>query len=310
MRTIRLNNYEIFKDQLKVECDKQELTCLAAAEKVYQISHQTLGYLDSICYSIIDFLARFSKWFKLRQFLIVGGMATTIINDQKMFLEKRQEIESLVKKNFDVVATNVDHLDEAEVVCLGENHISVKNRIDNAHLIDRLCERDDLILTETEESDPIRHSQAKYVRSPLKIKGWDQLGPSTKKGLDDACIAAILTAFAGISAALNATFFEYALTIAAMKKGYDALQNIVDDLPARNRSLCRKIDSLSKDGRRLYAIAGFSHLQPVEKEGFFRRLFCKGLFPFADQNPQDVAYRETLASLQKRKFAILVPKDF
>jgi hypothetical protein len=156
----------------------ESISCWASAKRIEKISGKSFGYIDKFYYLVIDFLACCLGWAKQKQIAEVRGHEAAIA--------KRVEIDEMICKNFTVLETNVAHISDAEVICLGENHTIGEHRITNTRLIDALCdEPKDLILQEYDESSPpnslIDYQLTGLKHTKLKIKGWDKRCPELEK---------------------------------------------------------------------------------------------------------------------------------
>ncbi len=108
---------------------------------------------------------------------------TTSIESNSLQIQ-REKINQLVKENYRVVISNVDQLDEAQIICLGESHNNEIHKEINAQIVDTLYEDESILLVEetsqenNEQSkilyeNEILPEQAKYVKKAIKIQGWD-----------------------------------------------------------------------------------------------------------------------------------------
>ncbi len=156
----------------------ESISCWASAKRMEKISGKSFRYIDKFYYLVIDFLACCLEWAKQKQIAEVSG--------HKAAIAKRVEIDEMIRKNFTVLETNVAHISDAEVICLGENHTIGEHSINNTRLIDALCdEPKDLILQEYDESSPpnslIDYQLTGLKHTKLKIKGWDKRCPQLEK---------------------------------------------------------------------------------------------------------------------------------
>ncbi|MBX7066329.1 MAG: hypothetical protein K1X28_03780 [Parachlamydiales bacterium] len=244
--------------------------------------------------------------------------ATSEPDVQEISTTQSEKVEEFVKKHFDIIATNVARLEDAQVICLGETHIKSDHRKHNGALIDMLSKKNDLVLVESHLPEPYDDEQVMYVQTPLEVEGWDFRPETTDDGVNKlfSGIGLEICAEAALILGIIGLFFwaplisyilipiGLVLMIAALMLATKGVQQIINDIPLRNQSLCKTIDEKASVERRVFAIAGSNHLRPVKdsKFNFIQKAIC-------DFRPQDQAYEETLASLQKHKFAILVPKD-
>lgn len=291
MKMIDVNKYYYDPEKQIVLCEETPLDCVATAHKVQA---RSVGIFEWTYFYIVDFLAKYFDSFKQRQFIEVKGLASEIVGHQKAFLKKRAEILELVQKKYRV-DSNVEHLDEAEVICFGETHTNDRHRAVNAALIDTLCEEDDRILTEHDE-DGRRTDQAKYVKHPLKVVGWDLNTDGAIRQLAEASQIQIRS----LDEALRVILFGQFPRRHEIKV-QKAVQRVFNELPARNGNMCKKIGEHSLKGRRLYVIAGSDHLRPTI---YSNTRYSRWL----DRRPQDQAFQQTRNYLKTKKFAILTPR--
>ncbi len=98
--------------------------------------------------------------------------------------EQRNKISQYIQDNYEVVISNVKHLDQAQVICLGEKHFADIHRRINAQIVDQLYFDKTVLLVEkssqtTNENSVILNFgkefdvQAKYVTQSIAIQGWD-----------------------------------------------------------------------------------------------------------------------------------------
>jgi hypothetical protein len=125
--------------------------------------------------------------------------------------------------NFDVIAANVSHLEDAEVICIGETHTNQQHRRNLAALVDSLATKGDLLLLEYDQRKAFRTKQAEFIQTPLLTLGWDQTS----------------------------------------EKPLHSLQEIYDDLPRRNAYMTERIAPYALPGRRIFVIAGKDHFLPA-----------------------------------------------
>lgn len=274
------------------------LNCVEAAKKVQKTLNRAIDPYQWRYFHCVDLLAHLGCCFKQRQFSIVRELTSEMIFKQKPLVPERERIRQLVSKNFKVVDTNVEHLDQAEVICLGEQHSEENHKIHNAEIIDILSKKSDLILFEGNNNNPLMFKdlgkiQTEFVQYPLEIKGWDKrigverikndLFLNIRYGSNLFCrILRNTCTFFGLGNRLN-----------------NALQRRLDEVPERNLLMCEAIQANWQEGRKIYVIAGCGHL--CSSEG-------SPLEGLVDLNPQNRAYENTLSYLRTKKFAILIPK--
>lgn len=270
------------------------MDCLGAVSKAQVVSRRTFGLFQWCYFLALDLLAYVLKTFKARQFSEIRELSEEMIEAQEIYIERKDKIEQFAKENFKMIS-NVDHLDEAEVICFGETHWNNRHMRNHALLIDALCEQDDLILLEYDEKYGKREPDAaSYVQQSLTKMGWDKRDPSAdatdKIGLRLNQELSLPTLIRRI---LDRVFPRLAKL---EEKERDYLQKVFDELPERNRRLCKTIEENQKKDRRIYAIVGSSHLRPSKEKK------NDGI----NREPQTQAFNETLAYLQTKKYAILI----
>jgi hypothetical protein len=292
VRPIDLSNYRIDSAQSVVFCGDRPLDCVETARKATAVSRRTFRIFEWVYFYAVDLLAHLFATFKKRQFTEIRALAGNLIADQKKFLKLRTKVSEFVKNHFKVISKNIEHLDEAEVICLGETHGTYRHMSNNGKLIDILSEPDsDLVLVEHDENLPtFRSDQAKYVKRPLPIKGWDKLDEETLQEISSKLDLDPMS--------LISMIFFGRLPIQKLEEIQWANQKIIDDLPARNQHMCQTIEENRGKGRRIYVIAGSGHLS-LPKGKMYRGL---------DVKPQEEAFQETLTYLKTTKHAILIPK--
>lgn len=289
MKLVAINNYQIDAKNFNVLCDEKVVGCVETAAKITEVSKKTFGCFTWLKFYAIDFLANFFQYFKERQFSIASAHSQKIVTGQKLYLKTAEKVDRFIRDHFEIVSKNVDHVLEAEIICLGETHETLSHMLRNGQLIDAIGESDDLILVEHDDSQNCRSDQARYVQKPIEIRGWDKRDPELMDELQALyevnpidIIGQILFGDAPIDRSEES----------------DALfQRIIDGLPERNRHMCKTIDANFYPGRRIFVIAGQGHFRPpatMHKDGI-------------NLQSQQKAYDETLAYLKGKKYAILVP---
>lgn len=176
-----------------------------------------------------------------------------------------------IEDQFVVQETNVENLEEAQVVCLGENHHSIAHRLNNSKLINQIACENDILLTEYDERRGTSDAkyQVPYLSKRLSVHGWD-----TRSDLLDS----LATRQDDLTDAETSLLEQIAF----------------QTLPQRNQSLCNAVEKYAQTGRRVFVTAGFLHFCPSS----------------GGSNPlQDQAYEETVSYLKTKKFAILNPKN-
>lgn len=291
MKPLEICNYRVNAQDAVVLCNDRPMDCVDTARKAQIVSKRTFGLFTWIYFYAVDILAHLFSTFKKRQFSETSSLARQVIDDQNKFVKQRNKVAEYVKNNFKVVSQNVKHLDEAEVICFGETHGTYRHMSNNAKVIDALSEPDsDLILVEHDEHLKFRSDQAKYVKKPLPVKGWDKL--------DEATINEISSKLKLDPMSIISMIFFGRLPEEKVEEMQWANQKIIDDLPERNQHMCKTIEENGVKDRRIYVIAGSGHLSSPKGKMY------EGL----NKDPQEVAFRETLAYLKGKKYAILIPK--
>jgi hypothetical protein len=281
VKSIKISDYNFDYDAYEVLCDQQPLNCLKAAFKVQEVCQTVFSFLDWIYYFCLDVLAYFLRSFKERQFFELSPMVEKIQDAQEKILVQYQKVESFVKNKFKVLAKNVEYLVQAEVICLGESHGNQEHMQNNALLIDVLSEKDtDLILVEHDEEGAFRSDQAKYVRSPVPVQGWDKIDQTTLQKMISI-----------LKLPKSSPQRE--------KKLSWVTQKILDDLPGRNRYMTQTIESYLSENKRIYVIAGRGHFSLLKGERIAGYNY----------QPLEICVQETLDYLKTKKFAILVPNQ-
>lgn len=258
---------------------------------------------------------------------------------------QRQKINQFIKDNHRVWISNVDNLDEAQIICMGETHGNEIHRKINAEIIDSLFVVNSILLVEKASSEPqdvssllSANEQAKYVKKPIKIQGWDIeeddnrtkeltyfvesqmiyekpqvvhfVNPSKMIALGDNLENNQLSTSSKVMGlfAFFCTTFCIALFIKSctpcIKKYYErqvrqGVQKIIHDVPVRNQKMCESIEDALKIYEKIFVIGGGNHFDFVEDgEG------VEGL----DYTPSNKAVENTIKFLATKKFAILIPK--
>jgi hypothetical protein len=291
VKPIALYNYKVDTQKEVVFCDEKPLDCVDTARKAQVVSKRTFSLFTWIYFYAVDLLVHLFTSFQKKQFTVTSGLVGNLIKEQDVVLKQRKKVDEFVKKHFKVISQNVKNLDEAEVLCLGETHGTYRHMSNNAKLIDALSDEKDLILVEHDEKLSFRSDQAKYVKRPIPIKGWDKIDQvglneiSRKLRIDD------------MSSLISMIFFGR-LPREKLEDMQWANQKIIDELPERNQHMCQTIEKNRAKERRTYTIAGSGHLSSPEGK----------MYDGLNKKPQEVAFQETLAYLKTKKHAILVPK--
>lgn len=264
------------------------LNCVEAAKK----TQKTLNQLQWGYFHCIDLLAYLGCCFKQKQFSIVRGLTSEMIFEQKPQPPSRQRISAWVTDHFKTIDKNVEYLDQAEVICLGEEHDNMNHRLINAEVIHALSKKGDLILTEDNGQSPCPSlwettEQVRFVEDPLEIQGWDL--PLIRHSIKNVVLASIALAFPKV------------YTLSYLKdRSYNATQQLLNKFPERHHHMCKKIEENWKGDRKIYVIGGFLHFCSPKENSRLAEYF--------DLKPVDRAYEETLQYLRTKKFAILIPK--
>lgn len=280
--------YSIYPEEKSIKCDGTDVGCASLAARVQKLGLKSFGILDWIHFYLIDFAHYFSL-FTERRFQILSDFVDLVDDHQQKFLDLRYRVDEFAKKHFNIQA-NVDHLDQAEIICLGEIHTNTQHMIMNAEIIDALAEPKELVLVEHDERHKYRSNQAEYVKSDVRKLGWDRYDPEDIQKIVDARrldLPKILNVVIG-------------LDYPDWKKEQirEADQEMINALPARNQHMIQTIRSRWKPGKRVYVIAGSGHWMSPKYR------FLSGV----DLQPQEEMYELTMQFLRTKKFAILVPK--
>ena len=227
---------------------------------------------------------------------------------QKCCLHKKTEIEpsekpealsAFIRENFQMTATNISKLEDAEIICLGECHDENKHCKNIATIIDATCGANDLVLVEADDKFSPgwsrRSEQLKYVKKPLKILGWD-----VRKGPVCAELELARTEFGIYHSLFTKTFrklFSFA-NYRAIERLTRAEKAYEKDFLERNLHMRRVIDenhSKMEPGSKIYVIAGMGHLAFIKDDNFSRE--------------NVLAVRKIHSYVKTKKFMILIAND-
>lgn len=275
MRPISINSYLIDSKNRLVVCDGRPIGCVEIATKAQIVSRCTFGIFQWLYFYALDLFAHLSGAFKERQFSETRNLSEIIIKGQEDFINRRDKIQQFAKKNFKIVS-NVDHLDEAEIICFGEQHHMKDQMHNNALLIDALSESDDLLLLEYDEKTMRTPDQARFVNRPLRRIGWD------KRDMNREAVEQIELGF-------NQPNMKEAERI--------FVQKVIDGFPERTLHLCKTIEENYKKDRRIYLIAGSDHLMPPKPANNSH----------LNMEPHLRSFKQISECLQTKKYAVLVP---
>lgn len=228
-------------------------------------------------------------------------------------------IDNFVKEHYRPMVSNTD-LKNAQVILLGECHYNEQNRKVNGQLIDLLSSDKDLLLTEYDD-DYYQQQQKKFGEPPKELPlppkpgepGYDpeliiqysenvlkEVGRELVGGVD--CVDAAPRQAKYVIHSLKKKGWDFNSDkkldywLRALRKA-DLLSRVSQELPQRNRHLCKTIEENIEPGKKIFVIAGAAHLQPSSEN------------PGPGILGQDEVYKETLDYLKTKKFAILIPKD-
>lgn len=267
--------------------------------------------------------------------------------DSNRLQKQRDEINQFIQENYRSWISNVDQLDEAQIICLGEMHDVEMHRMINAQIIDMLYEQESILLVEKstqeinenlslsdKEEDAI--SQAKYVRQPIQVDGWDieddeirikELGKYVRacmiyeepkvihflsyskttrlyEDLENNRLSTCsrIAKIVSFGCRLSCTALFVKTCKPCIKKYYKAkarqgLQKIINGCLLRNQRMCEVIQDVSENYKKVFVMAGQAHFEMIEKE-------TKGI----DYGPSNKAVKLTMDFLSTKKFAILIPK--
>lgn len=302
MNAIELHNYSLNSRDFNAFCDEKPLSLYVAASKVSAISQLSFSFLQKIYYCLLDLFAKVGC-FKERRFQLLKENIAELEKPQKIFLEKRDKLAKLMDEHYVRIAGTVEHLDEAEIIGLGENHNREEHRVRNAKIIDALAESDDLILVEHDESGIHRaNCQASFVRSKLPLVGWDDRSGKTTGAAINLQFFEMLTDLSLPAYICNKFLGLYMLgcagayTLFQMKADCEIIDR---ELVMRNKKMCQVVDQQRKGNRRIYIIAGAGHFQP---DFHLYSPNSKG------SRYQKKMYDQTIDYLKDKKFVLLVPK--
>ncbi len=287
---MEIKNYTVDSVNQMIRCKEESLDCVDLAIRIEQISNKSFGFFQWLYFYAIDILSYLSYSFKERQFGEASQLCKIVLDSQKNHLRLQEKIDRYVRDHFHVISSNVEHINDAEVICLGETHGTFSHMYRNAQLIDAISEKQDLLLVEHDDNLSFRSDQAKYLRKQLPLKGWDKLDADT---IEELSLAMQMDPID-----LIGLIFFGEFPIDREEQINWANQKIIDDLPGRNSHMCKTIEENRKPGRRIYVIGGKGHFTPPQN------LSENGL----DFTPQNEAYKQTLSYLKTKKYAVMIPK--
>lgn len=324
-----VDKYNILPCKFKVVDDDCRFKCFDAAEKAHAFMKKGLSGFDSLWYSALDRLAPYNKYCNDRRKEAIAMFATPIASSYYS-ITTPCDIQELVNNSYTVITANVDNIQDAEVICLGENHFLPNHQLMNARIIDAL-KGEIIALVEAENGDDVsEHFETKYVKKKIDSKGWDIHSPKSIEGRDTMhaykeapqipllallvgcfCLGSLMITLNSMSkimllkssilSLVIGFLINHLIKITYNAKHENGFQKIVDEVPRRNRNMCKTIQENSQPGRKVVVIGGLSHFVPSS----FLKSQCSD---FAKNfTPYDTAFDETIEFLQKRKFAILVP---
>lgn len=96
-------------------------------------------------------------------------------------------INPIYNQNFKTYLSNVERLEDAEIICIPEYHNSIDCRLRQAWLINKIYRDEDLVLVESSNKNinQVTEDQTSYVARSINIKGWDDKDSSEKYKQDD-----------------------------------------------------------------------------------------------------------------------------
>lgn len=319
----------------------QNSTCYDTAKKHEEVTGRSFGVLSQFYFLLIDCFATYFEWAKQRQIVEVKNFG-----DQ---LEKRDQIYAHINKNYTICDANVSHIEDAEVICLGEIHGNQDHKTWNTQLIDALCDEDqDLVLKEYDERHSpksLRNFQLTDLKHKnLKIKGWDRYEHSdiiesevvwinynkARRALQELKTAKNQEIFFHVSSACTA--LAYLLDIISLSPGIPLLiamqcWSVFSRLRAEKQFDEARKNSIATEEEKIIAKIPERNrhmCQVIQKElSSARKVFViGGKTHFQEMRPPFVGedkdewrkkyvdhVQETLAFLKQKKFAILIPNE-
>lgn len=223
---------------------------------------------------------------------------------------------SSITSNY-TVRSNVEKIEDAQLIFLGETHYNNEHRRNNAKIIDSLYKPGEIVFVEAEENISTEsyksqfNSQIKFVTSPIIIKGWDidfNLKDIFYEGVEiiknnaklmplPFILPMIVHQVAGEAFHLDKLALIAGLSITLFVCIAESSKKSLEKLPLRNRHMFMILDKHSPlPGNRKYVIGGsfhFSEVDEIQKKN--------GLL-------NDQAMKEFTEYLKDKKFAILIPK--
>ncbi|GEM_PF-5498141 len=111
---------------------------------------------------------RFVGWIKERLAPFVEKIFDSPVSKDKGF-------DQILKSRYIVSLNTARTIEEAEVICLAESHNRDDIRLQNAHTIDALYRKGDLLLVEelSDQKISVPLPVTKHIQSPIPVKGWD-----------------------------------------------------------------------------------------------------------------------------------------
>lgn len=237
-----------------------------------------------------------------------------------------QDVQQLIETHYTVFATNVDILEDAEVICFGETHTIEDHRKHSAMIIDELSQPNDvLLLEEPAPNQPEQYS--KYLKKQIETQCWD--APVSEKDKEELLAYSLAEEFVQrpscptcievpentkipscclITCALSAVLcdcicskiFSSCIRKYYKRKYLQGFQKIIKDCPLRNEFMRKNIERVVSQGKRAFLNSGSAHLRPIDPK---RRV--KGI----DYTAVDQAVEDTLNYLRTKKFIVLIPKE-
>lgn len=293
-----LHNVELRPEQFIALYEGRQIGCLRASIK----ARGTADFHLWVAYAVIDLLGRFFSYYRERQFEHVKRIFDHDVSTRK-------NIDNCVKSGFDVADGNVKHVDQAEVICLGETHISVIDRVRNGDFINELrLQPEDLILVEDGSNNPApSRAQIKYVNSSVPVNGWDIEDIESHSAQICSYIyrALLLSPFISLISLPVAVYLRNWWGVLPVIGGcvgsvyyMKKMSNTVDDrMVERNQNLCKVIEQNKRPDRRIVVIGGRLHFSLQNRR--------------SSVSPQDKeAVKELTDYLKKStRFVVLNPKE-
>lgn len=226
-------------------------------------------------------------------------------------------LDEFIRNNYDIKG-NVEKINDAQIVLLGENHLISEFRRINGIVINSLNHgsAQDALLVETEpflvKWEPKILSQHKFVDTKtILTTGWDNTlrGPMTASAATSGALSLLLATINSVRLASSVFYdptslfsYEGASSLVAIcayatgvYAGYQIHNKIIDaTLVPSNQSMCQAIEQQLPRKRKIYVCAGSLHLSTIAW--------------LSTSETQKLAVRTLHHYLRDKKYIILCPR--